>query len=215
MALSEGAPPPAFDGPYIVKPRFGGSSIGIEVVSDDVTANARLNVNPHLKGGAVLEPYRPDLFDLQLAVRMWPDPELSAIERPLRSRAGSEILGYADKYVGPEGMTSAPRELPARIAPHVEQQIRAAALALACQTGVRGVARVDFLSDGDAVYVNEINTIPGSLARYLWIDPPLDFAALLVDLLGEAVARPAASYSAVGADGALLRGAGSISSKLG
>jgi D-alanine-D-alanine ligase len=213
-ALSEGLPPD-FDGPYIIKPRFGGSSIGIEVVSDYETARARLQINPHLKWGAVVEPYRPELFDLQLAVKMWPAPELSAIERPLRSRAGSEILGYADKYVGPEGMTSAPRELPALIATHVEEQIRAVALSLACETGVRGVARVDFLSDGDAVYLNEMNTIPGSLARYLWIDPRLDFAGLLVDLLDEAVARPAASYSFVGADGALLRGAGSISAKLG
>ncbi len=213
--LSESLPPPDFHGPYIVKPRFGGSSIGIEVVSDYETARARLHINPHLKRGAILEPYRPEMFDLQLAVKMWPAPQLSAIERPLRSRAGSEILAYADKYVGPEGMTSAPRELPALIAPHVEEQIRTAALTLACETGVRGVARVDFLCDGETVYVNEINTIPGSLARYLWIDPPLDFASLLVDLLGEAVARPATSYSVVGADGALLRGAGSISSKLG
>jgi len=123
---------PEFDGPYIVKPRFGGSSIGIEVVSDYVTAHARLSVNPHLKRGAVLEPYRPELFDLQLAVRMWPDAELSAIERPLRSRAGSENPRLCRQVTGRAGgMTSAPRELPAHIAPHLEEQIRAAALVLA------------------------------------------------------------------------------------
>ena len=214
VPLADGLPRPDFGGPYIVKPRFGGSSIGIEVVADFETACARLNINPHLRRGAVLEPYRPELFDLQLAVRMWPDTQLSAIERPLRSRAGGEILAYTDKYVGSEGMTTAPREMPALVAPGVEQQIRTATLELASLAALRGVTRVDFLSDGENTYVNEINTIPGSLARHLWIEPPLPFSDLLVDMLNEAVARPASSYSVAGADGSLLRGAVSISSKL-
>ncbi|MHB1509623.1 MAG: D-alanine--D-alanine ligase family protein [Acidimicrobiales bacterium] len=215
VLVADSVPPPSFPGPYIVKPRFGGSSIGIEVVADYETARARLRANPHLKRGAVLEPYRSDLFDLQIGVRLWPDPQLSAIEKPLRTQVGGEILGYLDKYVGPEGMTTAPRELPARISPDLERELRTAALEVAQLAGVRGVARIDFLSDGDALYVNEINTIPGSLGRHLWIDPPLAFAKLLMDLLGEALARPSISFSVAGADGAVLRGAGSISGKLG
>ncbi len=46
--------------------------------------------------------------------------------------------------------------------------------------------------------VNEVNTIPGSLARYLWVDPPLPFATLLDDLLDEARHRPTHAYSAAG-----------------
>ncbi len=215
VPLFEGSAPPGFPGPYIVKPRFGGSSIGVEVVQDFETARARLRVNPHLKRGAVIEPYQPELFDLQIAVRLWPDVQLSAIEKPLRSSVGGEILAYADKYVGPEGMTTAPRELPARITPELERQIRTVAPEVANLVGVRGIARIDFLSDGEALYVNEVNTIPGSLARYLWIDPPLTFAKLLLDLLGEAIARPSVSFSVAGADGSVLRGAGSIGGKLG
>jgi D-alanine-D-alanine ligase len=215
VALHDGSPPPGFPGPYIIKPRFGGSSIGVEVVGDIDTARARLRVNPHLKRGAVLEPYQSELFDLQIAVRLWPDVQLSAIEKPLRTRANGEILAYSDKYVGPEGMTTAPRELPARIAPDLERQIRTVAPEVAHLVGVRGVARIDFLSDGDALYVNEVNTIPGSLARYLWIDPPLQFARLLLDLLSEAMARPSVSFSVAGSDGSVLRGAGPISGKLG
>ncbi|MGO8876087.1 MAG: hypothetical protein ACLQNG_10040 [Acidimicrobiales bacterium] len=214
VPLSEGLPPPSFPGPYIVKPRFGGSSIGVEVVADYETARARLRVNPHLKRGAVLEPYQPELFDLQIAVRLWPEVQLSAIERPLRTRAG-EILGYSDKYVGPEGMTGAPRELPARISPELEREIRTVAPEVAQLVGVRGVARIDFLSDGEAVYVNEVNTIPGSLARYLWIDPMVPFERLLLDLLGEAIAKPSVTFSVAGADGSVLRSAGSIGGKLG
>lgn len=214
VPLGASVPAPSFDGPYIVKPRYGGSSIGVEVVSDWATAKARLKANPHMKRGAVLEPYQPELFDLQIAVRTWPEVQLSAIEKPLRTTA-LEILGYADKYVGSEGMTTAPRELPADIDPELERQIRTVTPELAMLAGVRGVARVDFLSDGEALYVNEINTIPGSLARHLWVDPALPFANLLLDLLSEAIGAPSISFSVAGADGSVLRGAGSISSKLG
>jgi D-alanine-D-alanine ligase len=215
VPLFDGSQVPSFPGPYIVKPRFGGSSIGIEVFSDYQSARARLRVNPHLRRGAVLEPYQPELFDLQIAVRMWPEIQLSAIEKPLRTRAGGEILAYADKYVGSEGMSTAPSELPARISPELEVQIRTVAPEVAQLCNVRGVARIDFLSDGDALYVNEINTIPGSLARHLWIDPHLPFPALLLELLGEAIARPSAAFTTAGADGSVLRVAGSISGKLG
>jgi D-alanine-D-alanine ligase len=203
-----------FSGPYIVKPRFGGSSIGVEVVEDAQTAQARLGANPHLRRGAVVEPFRPDLFDLNVAVRRWPEPEVSAVERPLRSGARSEILGYADKYVGGEGMASAPRELPAQVSSELADELRrqAAVVSELCQ--VRGVARIDFLSDGRQLYVNEINTIPGSLARYLWVDPPIAFATLLGDMLDEARRRPSSHYTTVGADGTVLRGAGAIAAKL-
>jgi D-alanine-D-alanine ligase len=218
--LDDGVDTVPFEGPFIVKPRFGGSSIGIDVVEDLAVAKARLSANPHLQAGAVVEPYRPELFDLQAAVRMWPQVSVSAIERPLRTpRAGGaagepEILGYADKYVGGEGMASAPRELPARIHEGLAASLRDAAAVIGRLAGVRGIARVDFLSDGHDLFVNEVNTIPGSLARYLWVDPPISFAELLADMVAEARARPSHVYSAVGADGTVLRGASSIAAKL-
>lgn len=215
VPLSEDSEEPGFDPPYILKPRFGGSSIGIDVVADFDTARARLKANPHLRRGAVLEPYESEMFDLQLAVRSWPELQLSAVERPLRTRSGGEILGYQDKYVGSEGMTSAPRELPAQIEPELGERIRMLAPEVATLVGLRGVARLDFLSDGEDVFINEINTIPGSLSHYLWIDPRLPFTSLLLDLLAEAIQQPAAAYSSAGSDGSALRLAGSIASKLG
>ena len=218
VALDEATEDVAFAGPYIVKPRFGGSSIGIHVVADLATARAQLASNPHLGAGAVLEPYRSDLFDLQVATRRFPRPELSAIERPLRGSATTgqspEILDYADKYVGGEGMASAPRELPAQIPAALEAQLREAAWQVSRLCSVRGVARIDFLSDGAALVANEINTIPGSLARYLWIDPVVPFGTLLEDLLGEARSVPTRHYRAEGADGTVLSGAGTIAAKL-
>jgi D-alanine-D-alanine ligase len=208
------AAPPAFAGPYIVKPRFGGSSIGIDVVDDFETALARLAANPHLGSGAVLEPYRPDMEDLQIGVRTWPTLQLSAVERPIRSSASTDILDYRDKYVAGEGMAGAQRELPAQIPSELEKALRAASEQIAALAGIRGVSRIDFLSDGSEFVVNEVNTIPGSLARYLWVAPELAFTTLLGDLLDEARQRPTHAYTTAGADGTVLRSAGSIAGKL-
>ena len=203
-----------FDGPYIVKPRYGGSSIGIDTVADVDTARARLGANVHLRAGAVVEPYRPDSYDLNIAVRTWPALQLSAIEKPLRAGAGSDILGYADKYVGGEGMVSAPRQLPAPIDEATAERIRAMATRIVGVASVRGIARIDFLADGDDLFVNEINTVPGSLAKYLWIEPAVPFDRLLLDMLEEAERRPTTHWTVQGADGTALRSAGSIAGKL-
>ncbi len=211
--LSAEGGPPLFDGPYIVKPRFGGSSIGIEVAGDWSTAQALLRTSVHYRsGGVVVEPYRPSSFDLEVGLRTYPSLQTSAIARPLRSSGSAEILGYRDKYLGGDGMVSAPRQLPAQISPAMEKAVFEASRVVAALAGLRGVARLDFLVDGDDLYVNEINTIPGSLAKYLWDMP---FATLLADMLAEATAVPAFHYDSTGADGLALRSAADIASKLG
>ena len=215
LPLSPDVPVP-WEGPLIVKPRYGGSSIGIEVVKDAATALALLPASPHLRAGAVVEPYREDAYDLNVAVRSWPGLELSNIERPERA-GGGDILGYRDKYLGGEGMASAPREVPAAIPDAVAERLRTMARTVAGLVGLRGVARIDFLAAGDdaaELYVNEVNTIPGSLARYLWVDPAVPFRRLLDDMLDEAVRRPSFVWSTQGADGTALRAAGSIAGKL-
>jgi D-alanine-D-alanine ligase len=203
-----------FEGPYILKPRYGGSSIGIDVVSDVATAKARLTSNPHLALGCVAEPYRHDLTDVQIAVRTFPSFSWSAIEKPVRRNVSAEILDYRDKYVGGEGMVSAPRELPAVLAPGQKERIEDYARHISAVASVRGVARIDFLWNENEIYVNEINTIPGSLSKHLFVEPTLAFGDLLSDLIAEAVERPAHRYSTVGADGLVLRSASSIAAKL-
>ncbi len=208
--------PPPFPGPYIVKPRFGGSSIGIDVVANAGVAVARLQANPHLRAGAVVEPYREDAVDLNVAVRSWPALEQSAIEKPLRRQGGGgEILGYGDKYLGGEGMVNAPRELPAELTAATEARVRELTTAVAGLAGLRGLARIDFLLTGGEVFVNEMNTIPGSLAKYLWVAPAIAFRQLLHHLLEEASRRPTTHWTTAGADGTALRSASSIASKLG
>ncbi len=203
---------PRFDPPYIVKPRHGGSSIGIAVVDDYPTALTLANSSPHLSEGAVIEPYLEGARDLQVAVRLYPTPELSAIEEPTRSDH-REILTYREKYLAWGDSPSIERQLPAALPPVLESRIRTQAMEVAELVGIRGISRVDFLVHQDQLYVNEINTLPGSLAVYLWIDPPYTRAELLADMIAEARAHPRVLNTA-GADGTALRGGGRIASKL-
>ena len=66
---------------------------------------------------------------------------------------------------------SSPRELPAQLEAGLEKELREAAGAVAALAGARGVWRIDFLVAGATGpwWVNEVNTIPGSLAKYLWV----------------------------------------------
>jgi len=162
-----------FAPPYVVKPRFGGSSLGIEVVGDAATARALATSSPLLRDGAVAEPFLKESRDLNVGVRTYPSLLLSAIERPERKGSGG-IYSYAQKYLSPggAGLVSSPRELPAQIPDEMAGRIRRMAGAVAALFAVRSVARLDFNERGGEVWVNEINTIPGSLSVHLWIDTP-------------------------------------------
>jgi D-alanine-D-alanine ligase len=203
----------AFDGPYIVKPRFGGSSIGIEVVEDWPSAMALVATSPFYGSGGVAEPYLAESRDLQLAVRTWPRVELSAIEAPIRS--GSGIYSYSQKYLAWGGEVGSGRELPARISEALMSEIAELSRRVTVAAGLRGVCRIDFLERDGELWVNEVNTIPGSMAAYLWIDPPISRRDLFGAMIEEALSSPVRRFSVTGADGMALRHAGSIQSKLG
>lgn len=204
------ADPPPFDGPYILKPRFGGSSIGIEIVDDHATARALASSSPHHVDGTVVEPFVAGVRDLQVAIRFHPEPQTSMIEEPVQGSGG--VYSYQQKYLAWDEASGVanPR---AELAPAVDAEVRAMALAVGRLIGVRGIARVDFLLDGDRLAVNEINTIPGSLSGALWTE--VTRRRLLEDVVAELEAGSARRYSTHGADGTALRNARSIASKLG
>jgi D-alanine-D-alanine ligase len=201
--------------PYIIKPRFGGSSIGIEVVEDRRTALDLLRTSPHLRRGAVVEPFLEGCRDYLIAVRTYPELQLSAIEAPLRDGRAANIYSYSEKYLAGGGLEGSARELPADLAANTEKTIRGTARRVAELVGVRSVARIDFLVRDGETWLNEINTIPGSLAAYLWIDPPVSRKQLLADMIAEAESDRPRAFSTAGADGTALRNAASIASKLG
>ena len=204
---------PGFEGPFIVKPRFGGSSIGIEVADDWATVLALKTTSRFLDQGAVVEPFLNDSRDLQVAVRTHPQWEMSAVEAPARAAEG--IYSYDQKYLAWGGEVSAGRELPASLDAATAAGIEALSNRVTEVAGLRGITRIDFLENAGDIYVNEVNTIPGSLAAYLWIDPPIERARLFGDMLAEAAIGPTRVFSTAGSDGTALRSAGSIDSKLG
>jgi len=204
---------PGFDGPFIVKPRFGGSSIGIEIAEDWVTVLALKASSRFFDQGAVVEPFLAGSRDLQVAVRTYPDWQLSAVEAPARS--GDGIYSYDQKYLAWGGDVSTGRELPASIDETIEGGVRELSKRVTDVAGLRGIARIDFLEKDGDLFVNEVNTIPGSMSVYLWIDPPIDRADLFRDMLAEAASGPTRVFSTAGSDGTALRSAGTIASKLG
>src|SRR5690606_31996223 len=108
--------PPAFPGPYIVKPRFGGSSIGIEVVEDHSTALALAASSPHHSDGTVLEPFLEGVRDLQVAVRFHPRAQTSSIEEPAQAAGG--VYSYQQKYLAwdeSSGVSNPTADLPAEL----------------------------------------------------------------------------------------------------
>ena len=82
-------------------------------------------------------------------------------------------------------MTSLKRKLPADISAEVREQIRQMAVDAFLCLGCSGVARIDFMIDEATgkVYLNEINTIPGSLAFYLWEPLGMKYQQLLENLI--------------------------------
>jgi D-alanine-D-alanine ligase len=207
------SPHAPFEGPYILKPRFGGSTIGIEVFEswDDVTAFLS-SPRPSYRAGGVVEPYRKGADDVEVAIRTHPALELSELSKPVK---GGDIYDYKAKYVPGEGMAAAERELPAKLPGTLAEDARHAAEIVAEVALVRGVARLDFLLADDALYVNEINTVPGSLSKHLWEGSGIPFARVLSDMVAEAMSGQGRAYSTQGADGTILRSAAAIASKLG
>ena len=211
---------PGFAGPYIVKPRFGGSSIGIEIADDLATARALAQSSPHLKNGAVLEPYRPNLVDLNIGFRTFPSLEVTDLEKPLRAGSDSALYTYAEKYLaGGEGssagLSSAPREFPANYPTPIHEKAAELARAVADVTRLSGIVRVDLLLDESTgeLFVNEVNSIPGALSLYLWA-PKHPALTVLRDALTEARDRRVVFPQAGHGGGVALRAAGGISAKL-
>jgi D-alanine-D-alanine ligase len=205
----------ALPAPWVVKPRFGGSSLGVEVGVEDLDTARALAASGVNRAGAVAQQYLDGWVDLNIAVRTHPTLELSAIERPLRDDGA--IYDYRSKYLaGGDGMESAPRELPAQIPASIEEQIHAHATRIVDAFGLTGIPRIDFLWDGaDQVVLCEVNTIPGALGLYLWRasdHPALEILDALLDEARQAPARPPQWASTT--DGAALRVAGSVAAKL-
>lgn len=168
--LADGIALDGLDFPLIVKPNSLGSSIGISVAKTPAELESALDVAFAFDNNALVEAALEGAHESNCCYFCG---GVSDVFTPLTT---GEILSFADKYLGGEKHTQK-RET------EFVGEIQAAAK-LVCETlGVGGAARVDFLVAGEKWYVNEINTIPGSLGYTLWQDKysPKEFAQKLID----------------------------------
>ena len=180
--------------PAIVKPVHLGSSIGIKVVKTEVELQKALLEAGSMDAEILVEPFLDGITEYNCAVRERADGSLEAseVERPLGS---DEILSFADKYARGgkkqgSGMASLSRELPAKVAPEKKREIQELAQRTYRAARLAGMARLDFMqSNTGALYLTEINPIPGSLAFYLWEAAGIPFTTQITDAIETAVAR--------------------------
>jgi D-alanine-D-alanine ligase len=139
---------PDFQGPYILKPRFGGSSIGVEIVEDYQTALSITKNSTLYNQGSILQPFLEESDDLLIGVRTYPDIDYSDIEKPIRS-SNNDMFSYKDKYLENGGLEGSRRELPAKVDPLIKNQIIEILNKLLTILDIKGICRVDFLSKGE------------------------------------------------------------------
>jgi D-alanine-D-alanine ligase len=185
--FDESSSTPPFAGPYVLKPRFGGSSIGVEVVKDLETARSLVGTSPYYRRGAVLEPYHSGIEDLYIAIRTYPKLQLSLVERPRAAADVSAIYGYREKYLRAAAAESQTSEIPATLPSEIEKRLLECAAEVAGLTRLTGNARLDFLWNGSELWVNELNPVPGALAFRLWAASGVQRQQLLEDMIAEAV----------------------------
>jgi D-alanine-D-alanine ligase len=179
-----------FASPHFVKPLSLGSSIGVTRVETREQLRDAVDTALTYDLQCLVEPAQEDIIEINCAVLgRGRDLRTSVCEQPVA--AGT--LTYADKYLSKPGSKSArttgmkgsQRLIPAPIPVQLTQRIRDAAATAFHAIGAEGVARVDFLVRPESGWfaVNELNTVPGSLAFYLWEPAGITFPDLLTRLI--------------------------------
>ena len=178
--------------PMIVKPVNLGSSVGIRRAGDAEELKEALEYAFQFAHTVLAEPAITRLREINCSVLG--DREsatASECEEPINSHV---ILSYEDKYMkggNAKGMSAAKRKLPADLSPEVRERIRGLAVETFQVLGCNGIVRIDFLMDVEKnrIWVNEINTIPGSLSFYLWEPVGMPYTRLLDEAIRLAFKR--------------------------
>lgn len=184
--------------PVIVKPATTGSSVGISVCEDEESLIEGLDEALQYDSKIVVEEVVKNLVEVNIAVMgNYEHQKVSEIEEVL---SGNKFLTFTDKYIGggkngklkgkgpvktSKGMASTNRKLPADISDKMSKEVEEVAVKAFKALGSAGNSRIDFLIDDKSkkVYINEINSIPGSLAFYLWEAKGVDFTSMLDEMI--------------------------------
>lgn len=176
-----------FEYPIIVKPINLGSSIGITVAHNTEELKKALEIAFNFAEEIIVEKAITNLREINVSVCGDKyECHASACEEPHKK---GDILSFSNKYLkddAQKGMTSHGK---ADIDEETEKYIKKIAMDTFKVLGCSGVARVDCMIDADTntIYVNEINTIPGSLSFYLWEKEGIKYQELLDELIKSAI----------------------------
>ncbi|MDE6471456.1 MAG: D-alanine--D-alanine ligase [Clostridia bacterium] len=175
--------------PLIVKPANQGSSIGIGVSKDQDELKEKLKTAFYYDSKVVIEKALTDFKEINCAcLRKNGNIYPSTLEEPV---GWQDFLTFEDKYMsgGKVTKTSAKRIFPAQISENDKIKIQNITSKLYQALGCKGIVRCDFLIDkeNNCVYLNEINTIPGSMAGYLYEDKGFYLKDILEIIIEDAI----------------------------
>lgn len=178
--------------PLVVKPANLGSSIGIKVVNNDSELHVAMMDAYEYDHKVLIEKKIEPLREINIS--LLGDEEhciCSMLEEVLKQ---DDILSFENKYIGKhanKGMINTSRKLPADLSEEQIEEIQRMAKETFYALNASGVVRIDFLmqKDSEVVYINEINSIPGSLSYYLWKKDQMNFTTLIEELIQLAFKR--------------------------
>lgn len=181
--------------PLIVKPINLGSSVGISKASDRDGLLEALETAFAFAQKILIEEAVQNLKEINCSVLGDSEfAEASECEEPVNS---DDILSFEDKYIGgskdggSKGMATLKRKIPADITAKQREKIRTMAVDAFKCLGCNGVSRIDFMMNNETeeIWLNEINTIPGSLSFYLWEPVGINYTNLLDRMVELALKR--------------------------
>jgi len=179
--------------PVIVKPANLGSSVGIGRAASREQLVEKIEDAEKYSTRIIVEHMVENLKEINCSVLGDCDEYLTSVcEEPIKS---GDILSYEDKYMGgtkgAKGMQASQKRIPADLPEAMSERIRFLAGETFRVLSCHGVSRVDVIVDADTndIYVNEINTIPGSLSFYLWEATGISFDKLMDRLVKLALKR--------------------------
>ncbi|RIV22981.1 D-alanine--D-alanine ligase [Alicyclobacillaceae bacterium I2511] len=175
--------------PLFVKPANLGSSVGISRADNESELEHAVEVAQHYDSRILVEQGLLDPVEINVSV-LGDEirAQASVCERPI---TWEKFLTYEDKYIrGNFNKGSGQgREIPARLPEQTTRTLQQLAVQVFHAVRAKGVVRVDFLiSSGGEIFVNEVNTIPGSFAFYLWEPTGLPYRQMLTQLIDMAKA---------------------------
>jgi D-alanine-D-alanine ligase len=167
--------------PLIVKPANLGSSVGISKAEDEEELLNCIKIAMSYDRKIIVEKCVQSVREINCAVMGYENKLfVSSCEEPI---GWKEFLTYEDKYVNKVKDSTAKRKIPADVSDETTKLIQDYAKTSFTAIDCCGNARIDFLYDGNDIYVNEINTIPGSIAFYLWESCGVTFTNLITKIL--------------------------------